>query len=199
MGRSYSTSLYVCSYCIWESARGTDLDCVTIDTHALYALASPRVPQAVRDEVIDRAQAGERITKAEAQDMIRKALAARPDAIERIQNNAATARERVQAAAIGTKAEDKMAQGRPAKKRQIAGYTQEDRAGENEVSERTQRKLDHLAEHRPDLLAQVQAGKIATCRAYDIARGIQKTPLNALQSAWRKADQEVNRLTSDGV
>jgi hypothetical protein len=59
-----------------KSTTVVDLPSPAIDTAALYALASPRVPQIVRDEAVDRAEAGERITKAEAQDMIRKALGA---------------------------------------------------------------------------------------------------------------------------
>ncbi len=58
-----------------KSLPGSDLP-GTIDAHALYALASPRVPQIVRDEAVERAEAGERITKAEANEMIRKALEA---------------------------------------------------------------------------------------------------------------------------
>ena len=53
-----------------------DMDEGSIAIGALYALASPRVPQVVRDEAVERAEAGERITKAEAQAMIRKALEA---------------------------------------------------------------------------------------------------------------------------
>lgn len=56
-----------------KSASLADLSDVAITSEALYALASPRVPQIVRNEAIERAEAGERITKAEAQDMIRKA------------------------------------------------------------------------------------------------------------------------------
>jgi|tagenome__1003787_1003787.scaffolds.fasta_scaffold20745090_2 hypothetical protein len=43
-----------------------DLENATITTEALYALASPRVPQIVRDEAVERATKGEKITKAEA-------------------------------------------------------------------------------------------------------------------------------------
>jgi hypothetical protein len=39
-----------------KSVPGTDL--ASIEAHALYALASPRVPQIVRDEAVDRAEAG---------------------------------------------------------------------------------------------------------------------------------------------
>ena len=53
-----------------------DLPTAAITNEALYALASPRVPQIVRDEALERAEAGEKITKSEAQDMIRKALEA---------------------------------------------------------------------------------------------------------------------------
>jgi hypothetical protein len=49
---------------------------LTIDATALYALATPDVPQAVRDEAIERAEAGEHITRAEADEMVAKAKAA---------------------------------------------------------------------------------------------------------------------------
>jgi hypothetical protein len=39
---------------------------ITINANALYALASPRVPQIVRDDAVERATKGERITKAKA-------------------------------------------------------------------------------------------------------------------------------------
>jgi hypothetical protein len=39
---------------------------LTIDATALYALSAPGVPQFIRDEAVDRAEAGERITKAVA-------------------------------------------------------------------------------------------------------------------------------------
>src|SRR4051794_7669778 len=38
-----------------KSVPGTDLEIETIDAHALYALAAPRVPQIARDEAIERA------------------------------------------------------------------------------------------------------------------------------------------------
>jgi N6-adenosine-specific RNA methylase IME4 len=57
-----------------KSTTIVDLESPSITTAALYALASPRVPQIVRDEAVERAEAGERITKAEANEMIRKAL-----------------------------------------------------------------------------------------------------------------------------
>jgi hypothetical protein len=43
-----------------KSAPGADLAIGSIDSKALYALASPRVPQIVRDEAVERAEAGER-------------------------------------------------------------------------------------------------------------------------------------------
>ena len=46
-----------------------------IDASALYALAAPDVPESVRQEAVERAEAGERISKREAEDMVRAALA----------------------------------------------------------------------------------------------------------------------------
>lgn len=44
-----------------------------IEVGALYLLAAPRMPRPVREAVIERAEAGERITKAEAERMIAEA------------------------------------------------------------------------------------------------------------------------------
>jgi hypothetical protein len=49
-----------------KSSLGADFEALTIDATALYALASPDVPPAAREEAIGRASRGERITKAEA-------------------------------------------------------------------------------------------------------------------------------------
>ena len=81
-GWSYDTaSRYMRVAEAFQIRPGDGFTGITIDATALYALASPRVPQIARDGALTRAEAGERITKAEAQDMIRKALeaeAARP-------------------------------------------------------------------------------------------------------------------------
>lgn len=47
---------------------------LTIDATALYALAGPEVPQAVRDEAIERAADGEHITKQDAEAMVEAAV-----------------------------------------------------------------------------------------------------------------------------
>jgi hypothetical protein len=47
---------------------------LTIDATALYALAAPEVSQSVRDAAIERAEAGETITKQEAEAMIAREL-----------------------------------------------------------------------------------------------------------------------------
>lgn len=57
----------------FKSARLADFDSLTIDATALYALAAPDVPQPVRDEAVARAEAGEHITKAEADRIIAEA------------------------------------------------------------------------------------------------------------------------------
>jgi hypothetical protein len=55
------------------------------DVTALYVLAAPGVPQEVRDEAIERAEAGERITKADADmmitDAVSKAIAAEREVV----------------------------------------------------------------------------------------------------------------------
>ena len=43
----------------------SNFDGLTIDATALYDLAAPDVPQPVREEAVQRAQAGEHINKAE--------------------------------------------------------------------------------------------------------------------------------------
>jgi hypothetical protein len=72
-------------------------------------------------------------------------------------DNITTAR-RVQAAANATEPEQLLAHGGLRTKGQIAACSQEVRATDAGISPRTQRKLDHLAAHRPDLMAQVRAG-----------------------------------------
>jgi hypothetical protein len=47
-----------------------DFGVVSIDRGALYALAAPDVPQAARDQAVERAEAGEHITKAESERII---------------------------------------------------------------------------------------------------------------------------------
>lgn len=48
---------------------------LTIEATALYAMAAPAVPQSVRDAALERAEAGETITKEDAEAMIRSAEA----------------------------------------------------------------------------------------------------------------------------
>jgi hypothetical protein len=47
-----------------------------IDASALYLLSGPYVPEPIREEAVDRAQAGEHITKALAEEMVAEAVAA---------------------------------------------------------------------------------------------------------------------------
>jgi hypothetical protein len=51
----------------FKSATVTDLP---IDVGALYVLAAPAVPETIRDEAIELAEAGEHITKAKAEEMV---------------------------------------------------------------------------------------------------------------------------------
>jgi hypothetical protein len=55
---------------------GGNLADLAIEAKALYALSAPDVPQAVRDEAVERAEAGERITKADADKMVAEATLA---------------------------------------------------------------------------------------------------------------------------
>ena len=48
----------------------------TFDRAAIYALTGPGVPQEARDEALTRAMDGEHITKADAEEMVAKAVAA---------------------------------------------------------------------------------------------------------------------------
>jgi hypothetical protein len=52
---------------------------ITIDATALYALAAPDVPQAARVEAVERAKAGEHISKRDAEAMISEAVAAKAE------------------------------------------------------------------------------------------------------------------------
>jgi hypothetical protein len=70
-------------------------DGLTIDATALYALSAPDVPQEARDEAIARAEAGEQISKAEAEQIV-------ADAQTRIE---AQFREQLQAMRDKTQAE----------------------------------------------------------------------------------------------
>lgn len=67
--------------------------------------------------------------------------------------------------------------------------SQEKRAQRNGLTDRTQRKLDHLARFRPDLLECVKGGELSADRAYKIARDIKDpTTLQKLQKLWQQAE-----------
>jgi hypothetical protein len=51
---------------------------------ALYALSAPEVPQSARDEAIERAANGELVSKAEAEEMIARAIEAEPEKFEEL-------------------------------------------------------------------------------------------------------------------
>jgi hypothetical protein len=55
---------------------------LTIEATALYALSVPDVPQEARDEAIDRAEHGEHVSKADAEEMIAKAIEAERETFE---------------------------------------------------------------------------------------------------------------------
>lgn len=110
---------------------------------------------------------------------------------ERIKQWAARARERIAGAAEETTGDIiPKHSNQYTVDRQIA-YPQEARAQQNGISPRTQKKLDHLARNRPDLLEQVKNQELSADRAYKIARGIKDpTPLDKLKKEWVKADKQ---------
>lgn len=56
---------------------------------------------------------------------------------------------------------------------------------------RTQKKLSYLAHHRPDLLEQVEQGRLSPDRAYRLAKGIpDETVVDRVQRAWNNASPE---------
>jgi hypothetical protein len=57
----------------FKSLSVSDFNALTIDATALYALAAPDVPQSARDAAVEQAEAGEHITKAEAEKIIEAA------------------------------------------------------------------------------------------------------------------------------
>jgi len=78
--------------------------------------------------------------------------------------------------------------GRPIKIAKFANLSQQQRAEQNGVSHYTQKKLDYLAGHDPDLLREVQQGTLSTHAAYQRAKGkAPETPLSELRRAWNKA------------
>jgi hypothetical protein len=71
--------------------------------------------------------------------------------------------------------------------RHFAGSSQPARAKANEVSGRTQRKLDELARLRPDLLERVRARELSVHRAcVQAGFGRDQTPLEKAQAADRR-------------
>lgn len=78
--------------------------------------------------------------------------------------------------------------------RQNADLRQSQRAKNNGVGIRTQRKLDHLAKHFPDICRLVAEGQL-TVAAATRAANIEKEliPLQLVQRAWRKANTDDKR------
>jgi hypothetical protein len=76
------------------------------------------------------------------------------------QQQAMSAGERTTAAAVASAAEKVLPAHRPKKDAKFAA-SQKQRAEESGVSVYTQRKLDRLARERPDLLAEVKAGRLS--------------------------------------
>lgn len=110
---------------------------------------------------------------------------------ERIRQWASKARERVQAAAGETTGETiPVHANQYTVDRQIV-YPQSERAKQNGIGVVTQKKLDHLARNRPDLLQHVKTGELSADKAYKISRGIKDpTPLDKLKKEWRKASYD---------
>jgi hypothetical protein len=73
----------------------------------------------------------------------------------------------------------------------FAMLSQRQRAEKNGVSHYTQKKLDHLAGHRPDLLDEVHSGALSIDAAYQRAKGrVPETPFQTLLRAWRRVSRE---------
>lgn len=71
---------------------------------------------------------------------------------------------------------------------QFAQHITRNRASKSGISLRTQRKLDHLARFRPDLLECVKDGELSADKAHKIARDIKDpTTLEKLQKLWQQA------------
>lgn len=70
-----------------------NLENLTIDATALYALSAPDVPQQARDEAVEHAEAGDHVTLADAEAMIAEALQAEREKFERLVEELRTERE----------------------------------------------------------------------------------------------------------
>jgi N6-adenosine-specific RNA methylase IME4 len=76
----------------------------------------------------------------------------------------------------------------------FAKLSQADRAHNNGISLSSQKKLDHLAIHREDLLAAVQAGTLAIDKAYRLATGkVPETPVDAATRALARLTEAEQR------
>jgi hypothetical protein len=93
--------------------------------------------------------------------------------------------DRVLAAGVNQHTVDEVAQiARPAK----------ERAAKSGISVRTQRKLDRLARERPDLLAEVKAGRLSAHKAAleaKIVKQREPDPFDELCRWWDRADEAV--------
>lgn len=110
----------------------------------------------------------------------------------------AKAKQRVMAAASDDEVGDVLPRGNPTGANQYKNDTGENtnlvissiehRAKRNSISKDTQRKLDHIARFRPDLLECVKGGELSADRAYKLARDIKDpTTLDKLQKLWQQA------------
>jgi N6-adenosine-specific RNA methylase IME4 len=133
--------------------RGPDGN-ITITQEALYALAQPRVPKIVRDEAIQRAEKGEKITKAEAQKMIREALeqeAARNQ--ELVQQAEAKAAAALREASTREKQIARQAQD------YLDGIRQEAEARTREAEARAERLRQEAAQRETELLTRLSEAR----------------------------------------
>lgn len=108
--------------------------------------------------------------------------------IEQIQEDLAAAK-RVQKAALVTTGKV-MSEGRP-KLGNLPSFSQRERASQNGVSPRTQRRLDAIARQRPDLLEEVRAGRLSANRAA-LEAGIDREP-----SAFERLQRAIERFGSE--
>jgi hypothetical protein len=76
----------------------------------------------------------------------------------------------------------------PGNARQFAAHAQPARAAAKGISERTQRKLDKVAQLRPELLDEIAAGRLsAHAAAVKVGAAKDPTPFDLLVRAWNRA------------
>jgi hypothetical protein len=101
-----------------------------------------------------------------------------------------TRAEAIRAAAAKTTG-DVLPEGRPKKLGKLPSLSQAERAKQNGISPRTQKKLDRLARDSPDLHEKVKRGEMKPHRAAIEAGFVKEaTPLTLLKREWAKASAD---------